>query len=376
MIRSYRPFAAFLLALGLAALGCGGTPTTSGGPPPPDDEHAPPKAEVRGETNLTAAEADFARPQEFTFTVANTGGSPLELKLAHKSCFCTDVEVPASAVAPGSQGNVVVRWTPSVGSAGAFSLAADVGTNDPKNKTLRFLINARVRPLVRVLVEGRENNAYLDFGDDPLPPGEKRTREVKVFSTALKSFTLDASVTEPGFKIATTPIPAGTVVGDHDNVLSGYTLEISTTKDLPLGYVQGQLNLALSGLGEGQPDRTLTLPVYAVIGQGVCTISPAAFLFKKSQISEEDEAKVRLTYINPTGKGVVTVASVEPSFLKVDAPKKGLDGKWLITAHLPANSPEATKYQANPPMVGTVVLKVAGLERPVTVKVKWDPLPK
>jgi len=57
---------------------------------------------------------------------------------------------------------------PAVGSAGAFTLGADVQTNDPnpKTKVLHFAVSARVRPLVRVLVEGREDNAYLDFGDE------------------------------------------------------------------------------------------------------------------------------------------------------------------------------------------------------------------
>jgi hypothetical protein len=376
MTQSHRPFAAFLFVLGLAAYGCGGTPTTSGGPPPAEEVASPPKADVPGGTSLNAVEADFARPQDFTFTVANVGGAPLELKLAHKSCSCARVDVPASPVAPGSHGNVVVHWTPAVGSAGAFSLAADVQTNDPKNKTLRFLVSARVRPLVRVFVDGREDTGSLDFGDEPLSPNEKRTREVKVFSSTLEKFHLDAAIAEPGFKVVATPLPAGTSVGEYDNVLSGYALEISTTKELPPGYVGSQLDLALSGLGDGQPNRTLTLPVRAVVGQGVCTISPNAFLFGKALVSEEDTAKVRLTYINPTGKDEVTVESVEPSFLQVDKPTKGLDGKWLVIARLPANNPDAAKYQAEPPMVGKVVLKVAGLERPVSVKVKWDPLPK
>jgi hypothetical protein len=382
MTRLYRPFAAGLLALALAALGCGGTPTT-GGPPPEPDEPAPPKAEVRGDTNLNAAEADFARTQDFTFPVANTGGSPLELRLARKTCSqkgCpgVQVDVPEAPVAPGSQANVVMHWTPAVGSAGAFTFAADVQTNDPKTKVLHFAVGGRVRPLVRVLVDGREDNAALDFGEEPIPPGDKRTREVTVFSTALKSFKLDATCDEPGFKVAPPqPLPPGTMLGDYDNVLSGYTLEVSPTKDLPPGYVRARLNLALSQLGEGQPDRTVPLPVIAVAGQGVCTLSPpGAFLFSKPKVSEEDTAQVRLTYINPPGKEEVTVESVEPSFLQAEKPEKRLGGKWVLTVHLPANNPEAAKYQGDPPLRGKVVLKVAGLEKPLTVPVKWDPLAK
>ncbi len=371
-----RPPAAFLL-LALAAFGCGGSATAPTAPAPEPEPPAPPKAEVRGDTNISGGDADYARPQDFSFAVANVGGSPLELRLAQKSCTCERVDLPAAPIAPGALGNVVIHWTPAVGSAGAFSFGADVATNDPKTKALHFTVSARVRPLVRVMVEGREDDARLDFGDDPILPGQKRTREVKVFSTVLKSFTLNASCPTPGIKIAApAPLPAGTSFGEYDHVLSGYTLEVSTDNGLPLGFIRTQLSLALSGLGEGQPDRTLSLPVRAVVGQGVCTVSPSVLLFNKQQISEEDTAKVRLTYINSTGKEDVSVESVEPSFVQVDKPAKGLDGKWLITAHIPPNNADAMKYQAEPPMIGKVVLKVAGLDRPVSVEVKWDPLPK
>jgi hypothetical protein len=378
MTRSYRSFAAGLLALALAALGCGGTPTT-GGPPSEPEPAAPPKAEVRGDTNLNAAEADFARPQEFTFPVANTGGSPLELKLARKTCSqkgCPGVrvDVPDAPIAPNSQGNVVLHWTPAVGTAGAFTFAADVQTNDPGKKLLHFAVAGRVRPLVRVFLDGREDSTEVDFGEDPIPPGGKRTREVTVFSTALKSFKLEAACDEPGFKIERKELEPGTSVGEHEGVQSGYRLEISATKDLPPGYVRTRLALTLSQLGDGQADRTITLPVTAVAGQGVCTLSPGAFLFTKPKVSEDDTAQVRLYYINPPGKEEVTVESVEPSFLQVDKPTKELGGgKWVITARLPANSPEAARYQADPPLRGKVVLKVAGLERPLTVPVKWEP---
>jgi hypothetical protein len=381
MTQSYRPRAACLLVLALAALGCGGTPTTSG-PPPEPEPAAPPKAEVRGDANLNAAEADFGHTQDFTFPVANTGGSPLELKLARKTCSqkgCpgVQVDVPDAPIAPNSHGNVVMHWTPAVGTAGAFTFGADVQTNDPRTKVLRFAVAGRVRPLVRVFIDGREDNAEVDFGEDPIPPGDKRTREVTVFSTALKSFKLDAACDEPGFKIERKPLEPGTSVGEYDGVQSGYRLEIGATKDLPPGYVRTRLALTLSQLGDGQADRTITVPVIAVAGQGVCTISPGAFLFTKQKVSEEDSAQVRLNYINPPGKEDVSVESVEPSFLQVDKPKKELGGgKWVITARLPGNSPEAAKHQSDPPLRGKVVLKVAGLERPLTVPVKWEPSAK
>jgi hypothetical protein len=290
------------------------------------------------------------------------------------------VDVPASAIAPQAEGKVVVHWAPAPGSVGAVDLAIDVQTNDPKNKSLRFTISGNIQPTVRVFVEGKETMPgeffSADFGDNPIPPGEKRTREVKVFSTSLRSFDLRATCSVPGFDIPQPArLPAGARVGDYD-VACGYSLEVSTTKDLPLGYVSGDLNLTLSNQSDGQPDRTVPVPVRAVVGQGVCTVSPAEFRFSKPDITDEDTAKVRLTFINPPAKEEVSVESAEPSFVQVDKPERGLDGKWLITAHLPKNNAEAAKCQSDPPMIGKVLLKVSGLDRPVTVRVKWEPLPK
>jgi hypothetical protein len=362
-----------LVAVGLTTLGCGGTPTAS------DlgsrrSEADPPKVEVRGDT-INAGDADYARPREFAFTVANTGGQPLELTLALKSCSCADVEVP-SPIAPGAAGKVLVRWNPIAGISGAYSLAADVATNDPRKKTIRLVVNAHVQPLVRILINGREGDPDwfgVGFGEEPITPGEKRTREVTVFSTKLRQFKLAASADVPGLDISPPrPLTPGVRLGDH-NVASGYKLDVSTTKDVPLGYVRGQLSLALSQLGEGEPDRTITLPIYAMVGQGLFTVTPSMLRFNMPNIADGGTARVNLSFITPPADVDVTVAEVQPSYVQVDKPEKQPDGKWRITAHIPKDNPAAAKDQADPPMIGWVVVKATGLDRPMKIKVTWDP---
>src|SRR5262245_15652222 len=106
MIRSHRLLLFITLTLGLASLGCGGAATTNAesSPTPPE---GPPKAELRGGSAIDGGEMDYARPRDFPFTIANTGGAPLELTLTSKSCSCADVDVPAS-IAPGREGKLVV----------------------------------------------------------------------------------------------------------------------------------------------------------------------------------------------------------------------------------------------------------------------------
>ena len=157
----------------------------------------------------------------------------------------------------------------------------------------------------------------------------------------------------------------------------GYTVRLRTTDRLPLGYVRTVLNLALSKLGS-QPDRTLTVPVYAVVGNDAYTLSPAALVFRKPNITDEDTAKVIVTFIVKPSKEKesVEVASYEPKFLKVDPPQSLGGGRWVITARLEQGNAEAAKFQPDAPVEGQVVLKVSGLDRPVPIRVKWDPLPK
>ncbi len=364
MTRLHRLFCP--VALAVAALGCGGSVTTPATEPTIAE---PPKVKTAS-TRLNAGEVDYAKPRDFVFTIGNAGGMPLELTLAHKSCSCANVEMPGP-ISPGQEGKVTIHWAPIPGNTGSYTVFADVETNDPQSKKVRLSIDAHISPLVHVFIEGRDNNSFVDFGDDPVPPGQKRERELKVFSTKLDRFDLDATMAMPGFEIEKTPLQPGNPV---DGTRAGYKVVLRTTDKLPYGYIRSDLNLALRKMKD-EPDRTITIPVYAVIGSGIFSIGqPGMFLFRKPNITEEDTQRVDVTIISGSKKEGVQVESYEPKFLKVDPPQSLGGGKWRITAHL--GNPEAAKYQPDAPVEGQVVLKIAGLDRPVPIRVKWDPLPK
>src|SRR5262249_30149003 len=154
-------------------------------------------------------------------------------------------------------------------------------------------------PLVRVFT-GDKENPRVDLGDDEITSDRQHSREVKVFSTELPAFDLRAACTQPGFKVETTPIPAGATV-DGYTVLSGYTVEVRSTDDLPLGYVRADLNLTLSKLDK-EPDRTLTLPVSAVVGNGKLSVKPRTIHFRKPKITEEETVSAVLQFTFPSDK--------------------------------------------------------------------------
>ncbi len=368
MTRSHCLCSVTVVTLGLASFGCTASPTTNQSSTEPAK---PPKVEVRGDKTIDAGEVDYAKPRDFPFTIANIGGSPLELTLTHKSCSCAEVEMPAGPIAPGAASKLVIKWAPIPGNAGPYTLFADLDTNDPQAKVFRLTVTALIRPLVRVFVDGKEDNSFVDFGDEPIPPGQAKIREVKVFSTKLEKFDIEAACTLPGFDIKTTPLDPGSPVSD---ARCGYAIELKTTDKLPLGYVRTDLNITLRHLGS-EPDRTIHVPVYAVIGNGIFTVVPSEFRFSKPNITDEEAAKVILTFVGVKGsKESVEVASYEPKFLRVDPPLSLGRSRWLITAHL--GNPEAAKFQADAPVEGQVVLKVAGLDRPVPIRVKWNPVAK
>jgi hypothetical protein len=324
------------------------------------------RASFKAGTSLAAADVDYGQEREYTFPVANLGQAPLTLALTSKSCSCAKVDLPPGPIAAGEEGKVVIHWGPIVG--GDDNVVAHLRTNDEAAATIDLTVRANLKRLVHIFVDGKENNSYIDFG--PILPKRPVTRELKVFSTELPAFSLEASTPVEGLVPEKKPLKAGEPLGDYV-VRSGYTVEITTGDKLPLGYLRTTLTLVLSGMAD-QPNRTLTVPMYAEVGSAAFSVTPELFLFHKPRITEEDTVRVNL-FVNTSDKGDVTVEASEPKFLKVDQPQKQPNGKWLIAAHIPKDDPDAAKYQADRFMEGKVVLKAAGIDRPITIRVKWEP---
>jgi hypothetical protein len=367
MTRPYRFGPLFLFAVAASLPGCSGTPSTPAGPAvQPAAKPVGARANFKEGTSIAAGEVDYDQSRDYTFHVANTGDAPLKLTLTRKSCSCAGVDMPPGPIGPGEEGKVVIHWAPIVG--GVDNVVIYLSTNDEQAATVDLAVRATLKRLVHVLVDGKEDNSFIDFG--PVRPNMPVTRELKVFSTELPSFTLEASTPVAGLVPKKNPLPKGERLGEYV-ALSGYTVEMTAGDKLPLGYLRTTLSLALGGLGD-QPNRTLTVPVYAEVGSGAFSVQPELFRFKKPRITDGDTARVQL-FVNASGNDAVTVESFEPKFLKVDAPTKEPNGKWLVTAHISKDDPEAAKYQPDEFFEGKVVLKAAGVPGPITIRVKWEP---
>ncbi len=350
--------------LSLSGLGCGGSPATTSAAAAPGT----PKA-VQNVAEIDLGEVDYGRSYDAPFLVANQGTAPLRLALAKKSCDCAEVDVPAE-LAPGQEAKLTIRWKPLVGSQSMYVLTAEVGTNDPQTPVMQFTVKAVITPLVRVYPEG---DYYVDFGDRPLTPDEGRQREIKVFSTELAGFDLNATCSHPGLEVLPlTPLAPGTMLGEHE-VKSGYNVVIQANDKLPRGYVQEVLKLDVTA--KNQPPRTLTMPVYALVANGTFKVTPEKLVFKKPRLVEEDSLKMKVEFYVPGPNAKLEVVRTVPAFLEAKA-EASRPGVWFVTVRIPPNNPAAAKFQPDQFLDGRVVLKAAGSDAEVTVRVKWDPSEK
>lgn len=82
------------------------------------------------------------------FKVRNEGQAPLNFKGASVSCNkCTFVDLPEAPIEPGQTGEIVVRWNVDT-FEDHFRQSATIGTDDPEQETLHFVISGKVvRPL-------------------------------------------------------------------------------------------------------------------------------------------------------------------------------------------------------------------------------------
>jgi hypothetical protein len=353
------------LGLIVTAAGCRDAVST------PSSRQATPEAAkgplvVLDERRREVGEVDV-QPRPYTFTITNGGDQPLQLEVVKKSCSCTEVQLPPAPIAPGQRGDVTLRWAPTPNQSGPVAVSADLATNDPQTPLLQLEVKAQANPLIRIAPESR---AFVDF--DQLQPGKPSERQVKVFSTRLSHFELQAKTTHPGLAVTTAPLAAESQV-EGVRALSGYAVVVKTTDKLPGGYFSE--NLLLSVQAPGEAARTIEMPVYGENRSGKFTLGPQEVQFQKPKVTEPDTKIVRVHFLAAADDESVDIVKQEPAFLVCDPPHKRQPGDWEFKISLPANNAEAAKLQPDGFFAGRIVLqlKTAGTTQEAQVRVKWKP---
>jgi len=363
MTKQTCPVVSVILALTLSAAGCQGdkpVPTER-----PAAEPLGPRLEAAA-TTYDAGETDFSQARDYSFTIRNTGDQPLRLSVISKSCTCTAVEAPAEPIAPGKEGKVVLRWTPIPGQVGPFSESAELRTNDPRQPTLQLVARALISPQVRIWPE---DMSYVDLGTvNPEKPAEK---DVKVFSTRLENFDLKATMSHPGIRVAQEKLPPDSPVGEA-RARSGYVLTLTTTGDLPQGYVRETLTLTVKV--QGQEPRVITLPVYAQVDNSILQVTPPEATFRARNLADGDRVKVLAQFLVPAKGQTLAISRCEPAFLTCGQPRPtGKPGLWQFEVSIPPGNEAAMKFQPDQFFEGQVVLKTTTPDREIPIRVKWAP---
>ena len=347
----------------LVAAGCQNEKPAPSSPAPTQAPDEPARAKfVVADSTFSMGEADYGQTTTSSVRVANEGTAPLRVTLIERSCHCGEIEVPAREIPPGGDGKVVVKWTPTPGQTGTFTLAVKLGTNDPDVPQYRLELTGRVSPMVRILPEDR---GFIDF--KTIEPGKSLERELKVVSSRLKSFDLKASTTLAGLKTIVTKL---TPDADVEDYLSGYLVRVRTDEGLPGGYLHDRLTLKIRA-PEGE-SWTVTVPVYGDVENGIFQVRPREVAFQKKLVTEEDVKTVRVQFFVPSKEESLQVERCEPAFLVCDTPKQVKSGLWEFTVRLPPGNAAAAKHQPDGFFEGRIFLRTPQSKCAVPIRVKWN----
>lgn len=328
--------------------------------PEPVAESLVPRATLET-TTCDAGETSYGETRTCTFPITNTGTAPLQLTLDRRSCSCGEVDVPTDPIPPGGKVVATIRWSPIPGNVGPYRLTAEVQTNDPDAPVLRLEVQGVIVPLVRVLPESWSFVDFRTFG-----PGQIVERELKLVSSKLETFDLKTVVSHPGLKWSASPLKPEPGEGGFR---SGYAVKLTTSAELPAGYFRESVTFTITA--SDSRSWNISLPVYGEVENGVLQVLPREVVFRKPFVRESDSRKMQLQFIVPSADESVKVVGCEPSFLKCDEPKRLKPGMWELTVRLPADDPDAMKYQPDAFFEGKLLLEVTGSKTPVPVRIKW-----
>jgi hypothetical protein len=324
-----------------------------------------PRLEIE-RTNIDAGETDFSVLTEGKFPVRNGGDATLTLRLESKSCQCSEVLVP-SEIGPGQEATIVLRWIPTLTQVGSVRVTCELQTNDPAKPALFLEMRGTVNPLIRLWPE---NVSTLDFGH--FHPGDRRRRELKVFSTKLPAFELDAKTSTPGIRLTKQKLDANHRIGELQPKCA-YSLVLETMPELSVGSFVAELALAVK-----PPDsdaRTFSIWLSGAVVDRLFTVSPEEITFTKRDLASGEAQKVRVQFIDAAAHQTLEIVKCEPAFLQCDAPRAlpGALGRWEVTVRIPAENLEAAKALAKGFFEGTVVLRASASDVEVPIRVKWLP---
>jgi len=168
-----------------------------------------------------------AEERHHDFVIKNMGEAPLKIKQGPTTCKCTLSKLPQDEIAVGESTTVHVSWKPLTESE-MFEQSAEIHTNDPENKHLKFRIKGRVTNILKM-----EPGEIWNVGE--LDDDKPKVMEGSISSEVSNNFKILSIVSEnPKVKVTHEPLDAASLKGTTKK--SGYRLKAVIDPGLPIGH--------------------------------------------------------------------------------------------------------------------------------------------
>lgn len=364
-------------ALTLGLVGCGGDPAPD--PEPEAETVAAAPAPGTSNTNTSAGvlevmnpqdperpffhdfgEMDFGTEVQWSVTLRNTGGEPLEIQRAQPACGCTRLVSFEVAGPDGesveSYSNFKTRPICSVPVGGSVKMRLDILSkhskpNVSKLALVRISTNSRIDPFHTFELRFLGLKPFIVAPDNltmhriPVSHGGETKCRVQVVKPGL-----------PGVVHRIVSAPDGIEARLEAQPFAGETVwtVFATIPPLsPMGTIRGDIVLAVSDEnGEGEDGR-VTIPVVARVGPDAF-LDPGMFTYGAVKPGETRLRQAQLIGLVPGAKLRIIGARIENasadaftvSYRAADTDEGGLkdaDGRsnrWIIDVQLGADHPE------------------------------------
>ncbi|MDG1894324.1 MAG: DUF1573 domain-containing protein [Fuerstiella sp.] len=174
--------------------------------------------------------------QEHAFVIRNEGQGDLNLVAGEPTCKCTAFELSRETVKPGEEGTLLVRWIGKF-KDDAFQHGGSVYTNDPAKSEIKFSVKGIVDTDFELLP-----TSLWRVGEVSKESGG--TMQAFVGSRIHKEFEITAIDCESQY-VSTVVTRASQETLTKVDAISGYTIDVMVSSDMPPGLLEEELELKL-----------------------------------------------------------------------------------------------------------------------------------
>jgi hypothetical protein len=315
-----------------------------------------PKAVIK-DTEFEFGRMEVGEERVHDFVIHNEGEAPLLLTKGPTTCQCTVSDLETGQIEAGGSARITLKWKP-VAQAEQFSKGAEIRTNDPDHRSIQLRVVGIVAPRLLVFPEGTWESPDLLEREPTVVNGS-------IFSPVADEFHVVSL--ESGTPLITAEsLPMDKRQLEEKHALSGYSISVSVSPDVPIGPFSFPLKIKTDLPGR-KSDGTFgdaMGPEVLITGhrRGPIRIVGGANWDEKSMTvimgSFDAKAGKKLTlpvFVHGAGAKdfrLLESPECDPQALQVTLvpveTSQGKQGRFLLTLEYPAGAPRVSHHKENP----------------------------